>query len=165
MRHKKIAPAQTRRVPAHVASPSEDVHQSRRHGAYPTARAASQAALPIWLRSSGVSPTAGDSSSTCWHRVGRKALKARRRCVRTSGNDPVAYATARNHIRAGTGLIPAASALGLGSTVPHLHRDGSFLPHLHRDWACHCHICAGTGLTLATSAPGLGSPLPYLRRE
>ena len=32
---------------------------------------------------------------------------------------------------------------------------GSPLPHLHRDWARPGHICRGTGLTHATSAPGL----------
>ena len=40
---------------------------------------------------------------------------------------------------------PAASAPGLGSPPPHLHRD----------WARPRHICAGTGLTTPTSAPGL----------
>ena len=40
-----------------------------------------------------------------------------------------------------------ASAPGLGSP----------LPHLHRDWAHPSHICTGTGLTPPTSAPGLGS--------
>ena len=49
------------------------------------------------------------------------------------------------HICAGTGLAPPTSAPGLGSP----------LPHLHRDWAHFCHICARTGLTPATSAPGL----------
>ncbi len=55
----------------------------------------------------------------------------------------------------GTGLTPATPAPGLGSP----------LPHLHRDWAHPSHICAGTGLPPATSAPGLGSPLPHLRRD
>ena len=41
---------------------------------------------------------------------------------------------------------------------------GSPLPHRHRDWARRCHICTGTGLTTATFAPGLGSPLPHLHR-
>jgi hypothetical protein len=72
------------------------------------------------------------------------------------------------HICAGTGLTPATSAPGLGSS----------LPHLRRDWAHSCHICTGTGLTPAASAPGLGSPpatslhppglaspLPHLRRD
>ena len=31
---------------------------------------------------------------------------------------------------------------------------GSPLPHLHRDWARPCHICAGIGLAPATSALG-----------
>ena len=55
----------------------------------------------------------------------------------------------------GTGLAPATSAPGLGSP----------LPHLHRNWARPCHICTGTGLTPATSGPGLGSPLPHLHRD
>jgi hypothetical protein len=49
-------------------------------------------------------------------------------------------------------LAPATSAPGLGSPLPHLHRDSA-----HR-----CHICTGTRLTAATSAPGLGSLLPHL---
>jgi hypothetical protein len=41
--------------------------------------------------------------------------------------------------------------------LPHLAPGlGSPLPHLHRDWAHPCHICTGTGLTPATSAPALG---------
>ncbi len=56
------------------------------------------------------------------------------------------------HVCTGTGLTAATSAPGLGSP----------LPHLHRDWADPCHICTGTGLTPATSALGLGSPLPHL---
>ncbi len=47
----------------------------------------------------------------------------------------------RCHICTGTGLTAATSAPGLGSS----------LPHLHRDWAHRCHICTGTGLTAATS--------------
>ncbi len=80
----------------------------------------------------------------------------------------------------------ATSAPGLGSPLPHLHRDwahpchictgtrlapatsapglGSPLPHLHRDWALSCHICTGTRLAPSASAPGLGSPPPHLRR-
>ena len=53
------------------------------------------------------------------------------------------------------GAAPATSASGLGSP----------LPHLHRDWAHPCHICTGTGLAPATSAPGLGSPLPHPHRD
>ena len=56
---------------------------------------------------------------------------------------------------AGTGLIPATSAPGHGSP----------LPHLHRDRAHPCHICTGTGLAAATSAPELGPPLPHLHRN
>ena len=85
------------------------------------------------------------------------------------------------------GISAATSAPGLGSPLPHLHRDwahpghictgtgltpatsapglGSPRPHLHRDWARPCHICTGTGLTPATSAPGLGPPLPHLHRD
>ncbi len=44
---------------------------------------------------------------------------------------------------------PATSAPGLGSPLPHLHRDRAPLPHLHRDWARPCHICTGTGLAPA----------------
>jgi hypothetical protein len=55
----------------------------------------------------------------------------------------------------GTGLAPPTSALGLGSP----------LPHLHRDWARPSHICTGTGLAPPTSAPALGSPLPHLHRR
>jgi hypothetical protein len=51
------------------------------------------------------------------------------------------------HICTGTALTPATSAPGLGSP----------LPHLHRDCARPGHICAGTGLTPATSALGLAS--------
>ena len=53
------------------------------------------------------------------------------------------------------GADGAASAPGLGSP----------LPRLHRDWAHPCHICIGTGLTPATSASGRGSPLPNLRQD
>jgi hypothetical protein len=62
---------------------------------------------------------------------------------------------ATRHICTGTGLTPATSAPGLGSP----------LPHLHRDWARPCHICTRTGLTPATSAPGPDwrkQPLPFL---
>jgi hypothetical protein len=48
------------------------------------------------------------------------------------------------HICIGTGLTPAASALGLASPLPHLHRDS----------AHPCHICTGTrptGHTIATA--------------
>ena len=78
----------------------------------------------------------------------------------------------------GTELTPLASALRLGSSLPHLHRDSARCPpHLHRDWAHPPHICTWTGLahatsapglpglTPATSAPGLGSPLPHLHRD
>jgi hypothetical protein len=69
------------------------------------------------------------------------------------------------HICTGTGLTPATSAPGLGSP----------LPHLHRDWAHPGHICTatwlipaiftGTGLAPATSALGLGSFLPHLHQD
>ena len=52
-------------------------------------------------------------------------------------------------------LATATSAPGLGSP----------LPHLHRNWAHPCHICTGTRLAAATSALGLGSPLPHLHRD
>jgi hypothetical protein len=46
------------------------------------------------------------------------------------------------HICAGTGLIHATSAPGLGSPPPQLHRD----------WAHPCHICAAAGLAAAARA-------------
>jgi hypothetical protein len=58
----------------------------------------------------------------------------------------------RRHICTGTGLTPATSAPGLGSP----------LPHLHRDWARRCHICTETGLAAAAFAPGLGPRVPHL---
>ena len=63
--------------------------------------------------------------------------------------------------------VNATSAPGLGSALPHLHRDWAFsfhictrtglsaLPHLHRDWALFFHICTRTGL----------STLPHLHRD
>jgi hypothetical protein len=69
-----------------------------------------------------------------------------------------------------------ADTPGLGSPLPHPHRDwahpphlrwdwahpatsapglGSLLPHLHRDWAHPCHIGTGAGLT----------PPPHLHRD
>ena len=60
------------------------------------------------------------------------------------------------HICTRTGLTAATSAPGLGSPLPHLHRDrGSPLPHLHGDRPHRS----------ATSAPGPASPLPYLHRD
>jgi hypothetical protein len=50
------------------------------------------------------------------------------------------------HIFTGTGLARSTSAPGLGSRLPHLHRDRVTL----------CHICTGTVLTPATSASGPG---------
>ena len=49
------------------------------------------------------------------------------------------------HVCTGTGHTPAQFAPGLGSAVPHLHRD----------WAQQCHTCTGTGPTPATCAPHL----------
>ena len=51
---------------------------------------------------------------------------------------------ARSHICAGTGLTPATSALGLGSP----------LPHLHREWAVTCVAapCAAVGGPTSTDA-------------
>jgi hypothetical protein len=53
----------------------------------------------------------------------------------------------------GSGLAPPTSAPGLGSP----------LPHLHRDWAHPCHICAGTGLTPAHICAGIGPTLAHIR--
>ena len=52
----------------------------------------------------------------------------------------------RGHRAHPLGYTPAASAPGLGSP----------LPHLHRSWACPCHTCTRAGLTPATSAHGTG---------
>ncbi len=64
-----------------------------------------------------------------------------------SGHTPPNKANVRNlcpcRICTGTGLDRPTSVPGLGSP----------LPHLHRDWARPCHICTGTGLAPATSAP------------
>ena len=49
---------------------------------------------------------------------------------------PASRDWASAHICTGTGLAPATSAPGMGSP----------LPHLHRDWARPFHICAGTRL-------------------
>ena len=54
-----------------------------------------------------------------------------------------------------TGLTPSTSASGLGSHHLIASGLGSPLPHLHRDWARP--ICIGTGLSPATSAPGRGA--------
>jgi hypothetical protein len=67
----------------------------------------------------------------------------------------------RWHIREGVRLLAlrrrrivaraaATSALGLGSS----------LPHLRRDWAHPCHICTGTGPTAASSELGLWQVAP-----
>jgi hypothetical protein len=57
------------------------------------------------------------------------------------------------HICTGTGLAPATSAPGLGSP----------LPHLHRDWARPCNICTGTGLAIGPRAYHGGRCLDDLR--
>ena len=57
---------------------------------------------------------------------------------------------------------------GLGSALPHLHRDcarpshictglAPLRPNRHRAWAHRCHVCTGTGLPL----PHLHSSPPY----
>ena len=64
----------------------------------------------------------------------------------------------------GPSLGPIASALGLRSPLPRLHRDcahashvctgtGHML-HLHRDWARPSHICIRTGLAAGAAPPG-----------
>jgi hypothetical protein len=57
------------------------------------------------------------------------------------------------HINTGTGLTPAISAPGLGSP----------LPHLHRDWVHRLHICTGNGLMDAGAAHEASSDLSRLR--
>ena len=51
-------------------------------------------------------------------------------------------------------ITSATSVAQVGSPLP-APGLGSLLPHRHRDWPRSCHICTGTGLTAATSAPGL----------
>jgi hypothetical protein len=50
------------------------------------------------------------------------------------------------HICTGTGLTAATSASGLGSPLPHLHRDS----------ARRCHICTATRLTSSETGGGGG---------
>jgi hypothetical protein len=63
----------------------------------------------------------------------------------------------------GAGRAAATSAPGLGSPLPHLHRDWAHppaLPHLHRlrpDRAHAAHICAGTRFRVG--------PVALLRRQ
>jgi hypothetical protein len=71
-----------------------------------------------------------------------------------------------------SGSPPATSAPGLGSPLPHLHRDWASAPGLGSSRATSapglgspCHIRTGTGLAPATFASGLGSPLPHLHRD
>jgi hypothetical protein len=75
-------------------------------------------------------------------RVARGACRASRR---QGGAQPQGKRARDNGAGSWTGLIPATSARGLGSP----------LPHLHLDWAWPCHICTGTGLIPATSGTGL----------
>ena len=49
---------------------------------------------------------------------------------------PLLYLAGKGDANIRFGALPT-SAPGLGTP----------LPHLHRDWAHRCHICAGTGLT------------------
>ena len=69
----------------------------------------------------------------------------------------------RAPVRIGT-IEPAP---GLGSTLPHLHRDGARAYHISiGDWGSPLpHLHEGLGLTPATSAQGRGSPLPHLHRD
>ena len=66
------------------------------------------------------------------HSVKRDNVSAELRRV----HPPRSVLWVRRHICTVTGLTPATSARGLGSPLPHLHRDwGSRLPHLCRDCA------------------------------
>jgi hypothetical protein len=98
-------------------------------------------------RTPGVRCPPGRQRSTC-------RLTVRQVSGNATGQPDSSAASVGGQVCALTPGLPA-SAPGLGSP----------LPHLHRDWARPCHICAGTGLAPATSAPGLGSPLPHLRRD
>ena len=62
---------------------------------------------------------------------------------------------------------PPTSAPGLGSSLPHLHRDWARPSHIctRTGLTPATYICTGTRLTPATSAPGLGSPLPHPPRD
>ena len=50
-------------------------------------------------------------------------------------------------------LAAAAAAVMLGEAPTSAPGLGSPLPHLHRDWAHPCHICARTGLTACAECP------------
>jgi hypothetical protein len=73
------------------------------------------------------------------------------------------------HICTGTGLIPATSAPGLGSPLPHLRRDWAHpLPHLCTGTGLTpAHLCRDWGLTLPTSTAGTVhcTRLPHLHRR
>ena len=64
----------------------------------------------------------------------RNQSAARAAAQRRIAGIPVARLSCHICIKTGTRLTPAASAAGLGSP----------LPHLHRDWAHPSHICTGT---------------------
>jgi hypothetical protein len=67
------------------------------------------------------------------------------------------HALARTQARARShsGHFGHAGPTRAAAAAPSAPGLGSPLPHLHRDWAHRCHICTGTELTPATSAPGL----------
>jgi hypothetical protein len=84
---------------------------------------------------------------------GRTSIWSKSRCSDEPGANiemKTVPTTARQqlHARAGSELTLVTSAPGLGSP----------LPHLHRDWARRSHICTRTGLAAPTSAPGRAHP-------
>ena len=94
---------------------------------------------------------------------------ARRRASRRC---PTAGTTARSsRAKAGNASIAPFTSMRLPFLAYPVPRSlcagirpglGSPLPHLHRNRARLSHTCTRTGLTPATSAPGLGSPQPHL---
>jgi hypothetical protein len=55
-------------------------------------------------------------------------------------------------------IAATSAAPGLGSPLPHLHRDSAHpWPHLRRHWAQPCHICTGTGHERSTTADRNGA--------
>ena len=101
------------------------------------------AADAMWTRSSGTAPADAASYKPMDAAVGgaeRTAARARDEQRIVEQHELARDALQRfEPLRRGN---IATSAPGLGSPLPHLHRD--------------CHICTGTGLAPLASAPALG---------